>query len=116
MKRGRCHECSIGPNKKNARTETVYGYIQCQVWPFYKALERVGEIKKEWSMMMLVRSPKKGERNKEIWRRDYIISEGEVKKRIQNQAWKNRTTKVGAVGPRGNRIELNTLLFPKKNS
>ena len=31
MKRGRCHECSIGRNKKNARTETVYGCIQCQV-------------------------------------------------------------------------------------
>jgi len=30
-KRGRCHDCSIGPNKKNARTETAYGCIQCQV-------------------------------------------------------------------------------------
>lgn len=31
LKRGRCHECSIGPNKKKSRVETVYGCLQCQV-------------------------------------------------------------------------------------
>ena len=48
---------------------------------------------KEWSLMMLVKSPKKGEKNKEIWSRDHSISEGEVGKRIQNQARRVRTKK-----------------------
>ena len=42
---------------------------------------------------MLVKSPKKGEKNKEIWSRDLGISEGEVGKRIQYQARRDRTKK-----------------------
>lgn len=50
--------------------------------------------------MMLVKSPKKkGEKNKEIWSRDHSISEGEVGKRIQNQARRVKTKKAGAVCP-----------------
>ena len=48
---------------------------------------------KEWSLMMLVKSPKKGEKNKESWSRDHSISEGEFEKRIQNQARRVRTKK-----------------------
>ena len=54
---------------------------------------------KEWSVMMLVKSPKKGEKNKEIWSRGLGISEGEVGKRIQYQARRDRTKKTEAVCP-----------------
>lgn len=30
LKRGRCHQCSMGPNKK-AWTETVFGCLRCKV-------------------------------------------------------------------------------------
>ena len=48
---------------------------------------------------MLVKSSKKGEKDKEIWNRDHSISEGEVGKRIQNQARRVRTKETGAVFP-----------------
>ena len=31
MKKGRCHECSAGPNKKRSRVETYYGCLTCGI-------------------------------------------------------------------------------------
>ena len=65
-----------------------------------KALEKVGETRKRVVGDDVREEPeKKGEKNKEIWSRNHSISEGEVGKRIQNQARRVRTKEAGAVCP-----------------
>ena len=65
-----------------------------------KALEKVGETRKRVVGDDVSEEPeKKGEKSKEIWSRDDSISEGEVGKRIRNQARTVRTKKTGAVCP-----------------
>ena len=71
---------------------------------------------KEWSLMMLVKSPKKGEKNKAIWSRDHSISEGEVEKRIQNQARRVRTKKTRAVYPSKASRRNDTATDPSKGA
>ena len=60
-----------------------------------------------------MKSPKKKrEKNKEFWRRDHSISEGEVGKRIQNQARRVITKKTGVVCPNKAARENDTATDP----
>ena len=63
-----------------------------------KALEKVGETRKRVVGDDVSEEPKK-KRSKEQGDLDHSISEGEVGKRIQNQARRVRTKKAGAVCP-----------------
>ena len=65
---------------------------------------------------MLVKSPKKREKNKEIWSRDHSISGGEVEKRFQNQARRVRTKKTRAVYPSKASRRNDTATDPSKGA